>query len=148
MKNEELLSAISGMLDQRLAKTEASLLATMDQRLAQTEATLLATMDQRIAQSEATLLATMDQRIAQSENLVLSEVSRTHEIMLQRTDALKEDLQDVKRSIAVIKANDEMMSILLDRVDAQDKRLDKVDKLEKDVEKLYTLVGIRKADAS
>ncbi len=148
MKNEELLSAISGMLDQRLAQTEASLLATMDQRLAQTEATLLATMDQRIAQSEATLLATMDQRIAQSENLVLSEVSRTHEIMLQRTDALKEDLQDVKRSIAVIKANDEMMSILLDRVDAQDKRLDKVDKLEKDVEKLYTLVGIRKADAS
>ena len=67
-------------------------------------------------------LATKDDLIA-SENLILEELSRTHNIMIQRTEKLEKDFREMRQDMAVMKSNNDQMSLLLDKVDGLGRRV-------------------------
>lgn len=115
MTNEELLQAISVMIER-----------TLEEKLEEKFAKELAPIRADIAQIKTTMVTKDD--LAESENMILGELSNTHEIMLTRTDALKDELQEVKRKIAFMESNNELLTLALDKISDMDQRVTELEK--------------------
>ena len=93
----------------------------------------MASMKDEMASMKGEMASMKDEMVTKSdlehsENLILNELSRTHNIMLERTDSLRNDLNTVKQSVAAIKSNNELATLLTDKIVNHEKRLTKVEK--------------------
>ena len=86
----------------------------------------ISTLKNKVASMNSVMVTKSD--LTQSENLILVELSRTHNIMLERTDKLRSDLDAVKQSVASVKSNNEYMTLLLGKIDNQEKRVANLEK--------------------
>lgn len=117
------------MLDQKDLEILKNMMeSVVDERLAKSEETILDKVDERFAKSEEMILDKVDERLANSENLVLSEMERTREILERQINRIEDRMESMQHDINACKLEKGTLDILIKKTDQLEKRLEELER--------------------
>ena len=85
-------------------------------------------MDERLAKSEESILDKVDERLARSETFILDEIERTRDILEGKIEKVQKNLDELNQYYRITKLENDNMALLLKMIDELSRRVEELEK--------------------
>ena len=111
-----------------LDKTDLDILKNMmesviEERLGKSEESMMKKMDERLEKSETSILEKVNKRLDRSESFLLDEIERTRNILENRIDAVQNNLDELNQYYRVARLENDNTALLLKMIEDLEKRI-------------------------
>ena len=115
-------------MDEKLLKSEESILEKVDEKLGKTEESILEKVDEKLGKTEESILERADKKLLKSESLVLDEVERTRKILEKQIEKVQKNLDEINQYYKITKLENDNTSLVLKLIDELFKRIEELEK--------------------
>ena len=85
-------------------------------------------LDERLVKSESSILEKVDERLAKSETLLLDEIERTRNILEKKIEKVQKNLDELNQYYRITKLENDNTALLLKMIDELSRRIDELEK--------------------
>ena len=85
-------------------------------------------MDERLAKSEESILDKVDERLARSETFILDEIERTRDILEGKIEKVQKNLDELNQYYRITKLENDNTALLLKMIDELSRRVEELEK--------------------
>lgn len=120
---DTLKNMMESVIDERLEKSEASILEKVDERFEKLEGSMMEKMEESLEKSETSIWNRVNKRLERSEGFLLDEIERTRNILEDKISKVQSNLDELNQYYRITRLENDNTVLLLKMIEDLEKRM-------------------------